>query len=75
MILYNDNIIGINIGNSSYKIPQLADDTALFLDGSNDSVLVALNTIEIFGTIYGLIVNTKTCLEWLGKKKHSKEKK
>ena len=75
MILYNDKITGIHVGNCSYKIKQFADDTTLFLDGSKNSLLAALNTVEIFGTISGLFVNRdKTRLVWLGKKRHLRDK-
>ena len=37
---------------------QFADDTTLFLDGSTNSLLAALNIIEIFGTLSGLKINT-----------------
>ena len=74
MILYNNNIKGIHINNCSYKISQFADDTTIYLDGSKDSLLAALNTLEIYGCLSGLVVNTdKTKLVWLGKKKHSKD--
>ena len=74
MILYYNNIKGIHINNCSYKISQFANDTTIFLDGSKDSLLAALNTLEIYGCLSGLVVNTdKTKLVWLGKKKHSKD--
>ena len=45
------------------------------LDGTRESLVAALNTLEIFGTLSGLRVNMdKTKLVWLGKKKHSKDK-
>ena len=54
---------------------QFADDTTLFLDGSKDSLVAALNMLEIFGSLSGLKVNTeKTKLIWLGRKKHSRDK-
>ena len=54
---------------------QFADDTTLFLDGTTNSLLAALNTIEIFGTLSGLKMNTsKTKVVWIGRKKHSREK-
>ena len=54
---------------------QFADDTTLFLDVSTNSLLAALNTIKIFGTLSGLKINTsKTKLVWIGSKKHSREK-
>ena len=44
----------------------------MFLDGISDSLKAALNTLEIFGSLSGLVVNKdKTKLIWLGKKKHS----
>ena len=75
MVLYNNSIKGIHIGDKSYKITQFADDTSIFLDGEKESLLAALNTLEIFGSISGLTVNTdKTKLVWMGKKRHSKDK-
>ena len=63
------------MGTDVYKITQFADDTTLILDGSERSLLSALNTIEIFGTISGLKMNkSKTKLIWIGRKKFSKEK-
>ena len=75
MILYNNNNIkGIHINNCSYKISQFANDTIIFLDGSKDSLLAALNTLEIYGCLSELVINTdKTKLVWLRKKKHFKE--
>ena len=44
-------------------------------DGSERSLLSALNMIQIFGTVSGLKMNTsKTELIWIGKKKYSKQK-
>ena len=45
------------------------------LDGTTKSLEAALNTLEIYGSISGLKVNTeKTHIAWIGKKKHSKDK-
>ena len=49
---------GISVNNMQFKLTQFADDTTLFLDGSKDSLLAALNTLEIFGTISVLKINT-----------------
>ena len=70
------------INNSSIKgngleqiITQFADNTTLILDGSRESLVATLNTLEIFGSMSGLKVNTnKTKLIWIGKKCHSKDK-
>ena len=68
MIIYNCSINGITINSQQYKISQFADDTTLFLDGTKDSLEAALNTLEIFGSLSGLVVNKdKTKLIWLGK--------
>ena len=41
-------------------------------DGTSDSLKAALNTLEIFGSLSGLVVNKdKRKLIWLGEKKHS----
>ena len=32
---------------------ELADDTTLILDGTKDSLVAVLNTLEIFGTLSG----------------------
>ena len=71
MIFYNCRINGININNNQYKISQFADHTTLFLDGTSDSLKAALNTLEIFGSLSGLVNKDKTKLIWLGKKKRS----
>ena len=47
----------------------------MILDGQAVSLHAALNTLEIYGTVSGLKVNTdKTQIVWIGKKKHAKEK-
>ena len=75
LIANNPYIRGINIGGFEIKLTQFADDTTLFLDGSDDSLKAALNTLEVFGTLSGLRINTtKTQVIWIGSKKHSKEK-
>ena len=63
------------MGTDIYKITQFADDTTLILDGSERSLLSALNTIEIFGTVSGLKMNkSKTKLIWIGRKKFQKRR-
>ena len=70
----NNSIAGISIKKHSYKITQFADDTTIFLDGSRDSLIATLNTLEIFGSLSGLKVNTdKTKIIWLGEKNHSQD--
>ena len=75
MVDNNIYIKGISLNNINFKMTQFADDTTLFLDGSKDSLVAALNTLEIFGSLSGLKVNTeKTKIIWLGRKKHSRDK-
>ena len=74
MIKQNPNIKGLFIG-KEIKLCQFADDTTLILDGSKESLEAALNTIEIFGSVSGLKMNTtKTKLVWIGKRKHCRDK-
>ncbi|KAK3093093.1 hypothetical protein FSP39_010992 [Pinctada imbricata] len=57
------NIKGIRIHNNQekeFKISQLADDTTLFLRTKAD-ITKALNLIEEFGTLSGLILNRSKC--------------
>ena len=71
----NNDIKGIVIGTSEYKMTQFADDTTLILDGTIGSLEAALNILEIFGSISGLKVNTeKTQIVWIGKKNIQKKK-
>ena len=75
MILSNKNAKGIKIGTEEFKITQFADDTTIFMDGSENSVRKILNILEVFGSLSGLKINTsKTKMIWIGKKRHSKEK-
>ena len=75
MILTNKNIKGIKIGSDEFKISQFADDTTLFIDGSESSLQYTLNVLEIFGSLSGLKMNlSKTRMLWIGKKKGCKEK-
>ena len=60
---------GIYVNGIEHKITQFADDTTLILDGSKDSLIAALNVLEVFGSISGLQINAeKTKLIWIGKK-------
>ena len=64
------SIKGLNINKEYLKIIQFADDTTIFLDGSESSLQSALNVLEIFGTYSGLKVNKeKTQIVWIGSKK------
>ena len=50
-------------------------DTTILLNGTQNSLTGSLNTLEVFGTISGLKMNTdKTKVIWIGRKKFSKDK-
>ena len=56
--------------NHSIKIYLLADDTTLFMS-SKEEISFALNEIEIFGSLSGLMLNrNKTQGMWVGKLKN-----
>ena len=75
MLKINRSIKGISIGEHEFLMTQFADDTTILLDGSQNSLTGSLNTLEIFGTISGLKMNTeKTKVIWIGRKKTSKDK-
>ena len=75
LIYENKDIKGVLVGSEEYKITQVGDDTTIILDGSERSLLSAFNTIEIFGSVSGLKMNTsKTKLIWIGRKKIPKKK-
>ena len=74
LIKNNKQIKGIVIDNKQFTISQYADDTTLFLDGSQKSLFEALNCLDQFAKISGLYINSaKTKIIWIGSKKFSKE--
>ena len=75
LILNNPEIKGIQVKETEFKMSQFADDTTLILNGTQDSLSAALNTLEQYGTLSGLKVNTeKTKIIWIGKKRFSTDK-
>ena len=67
------SIKSISVNGVEQIITQFADDTTLILDGSKESLVAPLNTLEIFGSMSGLKINTdKTKLIWIGKKTKDK---
>ena len=74
LIRKNKNIKGISVNNIERKISQLADDTSLILDGSEESLAETFKTLENFSEMSGLHINyEKTHVIWLGSKKYSNE--
>ena len=65
-------IKGITINDLQYKISQFADDTSLFLDGSESSLNSTLDMLHEFSLYSGLNINyEKTNLIWIGSMKYS----
>ena len=55
------------ISQNEVKISQYDDDTTIFLDGSKESLLSALQTLENFRKMSGLKLNNKkTEALWIG---------
>ena len=54
---------------------QFADDTSIFLDGSENSLRNTLHELQWFGKISGLNINfSKSHIIWIGSRKYSKDK-
>ena len=66
MIRNNNDIRGIIIDNKGYKISQYADDTQLFLNGSENSVREALDVLHKFYEMSGLKINVEKKAIWIG---------
>ena len=58
---------GLYINHQEYKLSQYADDTQIFLDGSEQSLRNTLKVLKLFYTLSGLKVNMdKTSSVWIG---------
>ena len=67
MIRQNENIKGYKIFHEEIKINQFADDTSLFLDGSQKSFEYCIRTILEYAKYSGLSMNfDKTKVVWFG---------
>ena len=72
MIRQNEQIKGINIQNTEFKLSQYADDTEVFLNGEKSSFEATINTINEFGNFSGLLLNSeKTTAVWIGCRRNS----
>ena len=57
------------MNDTEFKISQFADDTSVFLDGSDESLNNTLEELDKFAKISGLKINyDKTQLVWIGSK-------
>ena len=67
MIRNDENVKGIKINGKEYKLSQYADDTQLFLDGSELSLHSALSILKKYYYMSGLNINLeKTRAVWIG---------
>ena len=57
MIRKEKSIKGININNILYNLSQYADDTQIFLDGSEASLRATLEILDKFYKMSGLKIN------------------
>ena len=63
---------GMDIEKNKVKIVQFADDTTIFLGGSDKE---AINVLEVYGSYSGLKMNKeKSELVWVGKTKDPRPK-
>lgn len=71
MIRRNNEIKGISIQDQEVLLRLFADDTTLFLDGSEKSFCETIRTLDHFATISGLKINNeKTQILWIGSRRH-----
>ena len=65
----NTSIKGIFVNNRKIKLSQYADDTTLTLDGTKESLIASLKTLDDFYEVSGLKLNDKkTEAFWIGVK-------
>ena len=70
----NTEIKGIEIAGTKYLLSQFADDTTIFLDGTENSLNEALKILKAFAIASGLKLNSsKTRAIWIGCEKFSGE--
>ena len=67
MFRKNENIKGIKLKEEETLLSLFADDTTLFLDGSENSFQNTFNVLDAFSSMSGLKVNNdKTQIVWIG---------
>ena len=65
---------GININNREFLLSQYADDTQVFLDGSEKSLREALLILDTFYKMSGLKINFEKKAIWIGSLSHSEDR-
>lgn len=67
MIRKSDNLHGIEIQGKEFRLSQYADDTQIFLNGTENSLQEALSILNTFYEMSGLKINVeKTKAIWVG---------
>ena len=65
-------ITGININGKEFRLSTYADDTQIFLDGTEQSLKEILSVLKKFYSMSGLKINVeKTRAIWIGSLSHS----
>ena len=71
MFRKNNRIKGIKIKENETLLSLFADDTTLYLDGSEESFKAAIETLDSFSKLSGLKMNNeKTQIVWIGSKRN-----
>ena len=74
MVKSNNDIKGIKVDGVEFHLTQFADDTTIFLDGSENSLKAAMATLDFFARLSGLKINlSKTKAVWIGARKFCRE--
>ena len=72
MIRDNKVLKGIRINGKEFRLSQYADDTQLFLDGTEQSLKETLKILNLYYSMSGLKINIeKTRAIWIGSLSHS----
>ena len=67
MIRKNQTVKGISINGKEFRLSQYADDTQIFLDGTERSLQETLSILNMFYSMSGLKINIeKTRAIWIG---------
>ena len=73
MIRQNPKIKGVKVNGIENKIIHYADDTEVIMEGDKESFEEAINVINTFGNISGLMLNhDKSIAVWLGSRRNSR---
>ena len=71
MLRESEQVKGININNVEFLLSQFADDTAICLDGSEESFNETIQILSRFAQMSGLKINfEKTVATWIGSRKN-----